>query len=305
MQECRVRVVDAFTTEPLGGNPAGVIAEAAELTAAQMQAVARELGASETAFLAPSEVADRRIRFFSPTQPVELCGHATVASVSLLGADGVFDPGSYTLETDAGILDVELAEDGRVWMDQPAASTERLAGQAPDPETLAELLGVQLAGLTEIGTELPVGLASTGLRFLLVPVAFLTHLGELEPRMDGLGALCERLDAAGVLVYSFDTLEAASTLHGRVFAPGLGVPEDPVTGMAAGAVAAYLDAVGAIDERTLRIEQGDFLERGGRIDVELPPAPSVDGVRVGGHAVTSLEGHLQVPPSDEQTILEG
>jgi PhzF family phenazine biosynthesis protein len=306
MDQRRACLVDAFTTEPLTGNAAGVVPDAAGLHEAQLQAIAAELGASETAFVLPSDdpAADRRVRYFTPTQEVDLCGHATVASHALLAEDGVLDPGEHTLETAVGVHDVEVTEDGLVWMTQNPAEVRELGEEDLDYRDVTDALNVDPAALTDIGADLPLAWASTGLPFLVVPVNFLEHLGKMDPDMAAVEALADTFDAAGVYAFTFDTLERESTLHGRMFAPGAGVPEDPVTGTASGAVAVYLDHFAAIDTDELRFEQGDFVDRGGRVHVEVPAAPTVDGVRVGGRAVTALDGTLLVPGHDKEEILE-
>ena len=304
MDQRRACLVDAFTTEPLTGNAAGVLPDASGLNDSQMQAVAAELGASETAFVLPSDDADRRIRYFTPTQEVELCGHATVASHALLADDGAVDTGEHTLETNAGVLDIEVTDEGLVWMSQNPAEVREIDEGELGYERVAEALNVDPASLTDIGADLPLAWASTGLPFLVVPVNFLEHLGKMDPDPAKVEALTDEFDATGVYAFTFDTLEAESTLHGRMFAPGAGVPEDPVTGTASGAAAAYLDRFGAIDTDSMTFEQGEFVDRGGRVHVEVPAAPTVDGVRVGGRAVTSLDGRLLVPEHDEEEILE-
>jgi len=304
MDQRRACLVDAFTTEPLTGNAAGVVPDAGGLNDSQLQAVAAELGASETAFLTPSDEADRKVRYFTPTQEVELCGHATIASHALLADDGALEVGEHTLETNVGVLDIEVTDEGLVWLTQNPAEVEAI-DEADLPYTeVAEALNVDPAALTDIGADLPLAWASTGLPFLVVPVNFLEHLGKMDPDPAKVEALTERFDATGIYAFTFDTLEMESTLHGRMFAPGAGVPEDPVTGTASGAVAAYLDRFGEIETDSMIFEQGEFVDRGGRVHVEVPAAPTVDGVRVGGRAVTSLDGSLLVPDHDEEEILE-
>ncbi|MEF8868451.1 MAG: PhzF family phenazine biosynthesis protein [Haloarculaceae archaeon] len=294
----RACLVDAFTDEPLRGNAAGVVPDAAGLTDEQMQAVARELGASETAFLLPAEGADadRRVRYFTPETEVDLCGHATVGSHALLYADGTVGTGTHSLETNVGVLDVEVASGGRVWM---TGTEPEVREVEVDYDRLGSALGVDPAAMRDVGADLPVAYASTGLPFLVVPVNFLEHVGNADPDMGAIADLSDEFGVAGVYVFTFDTLDAESTLHARMFAPGAGVPEDPVTGTASGAAGAYLDRFGAVDTDALRFEQGHFLDRGGVVHVE------VDGtVRVGGDAVVSLDGRLLVPGPDEDDILE-
>ncbi|TQQ83542.1 PhzF family phenazine biosynthesis protein [Halonotius terrestris] len=300
----RACLVDAFTDEPFAGNAAGVVPDAADLSAAQMQAISRELSASETAFLSPSEDADRRIRYFTPTQEVELCGHATIASHALLAADGAIEPGTHRLETNVGVLDIELQDDGVVWMTQSRPEVETVE---IDYERLADALGIDPAKLRDVGADLPVARATTGLPFLIVPVNFLEALSDVQPDLQAIEAITDEYDATGIYAFTFDTLESESTLHGRMFAPGAGVDEDPVTGTASGACGAYLDAYEAFDELPddLRFEQGHFVDRGGIVRVDV----SVDDrgrkqVRVGGEAAVALDGTLAIPDAEDDEIIE-
>jgi PhzF family phenazine biosynthesis protein len=168
-----------------------------------------------------------------------------------------------------------------------------------DYDRLGAALGIDPAAMRDVGADLPVAYASTGLPFLVVPVNFLEHVGSADPDMGAVAELGEAFDVAGVYVFTFDTLDADSTLHARMFAPGAGVPEDPVTGTASGAAGAYLDRFGAIDVAEMRFEQGHFLDRGGVVHVRIG-----ESVRVGGDAVVSLDGRLLVPAAPEDDILE-
>jgi PhzF family phenazine biosynthesis protein len=316
METRRTLLIDAFADEPLAGNAAGVVPDASGLDAERMGAIARELSASETAFLtddADSDV-DRRIRYFTPEQEVDLCGHATIASLVHLHDEGELDAGARRLRTNAGVVDVEVTEDGVAWMGTGEPSVEVID---LDCERAGEALGIDPAALRDVGADLPAAVATVGLPFLIVPVNFLEHLGGADPEMDAVEALAAEHGATGVYAFTFDALEASSTLHARMWAPGAGVPEDPVTGTASGACGAYLHAVDAFDDppREMRFEQGHFVDRPGLVRVEVdgneeqrssenrPEAGDVD-VRVGGRAVTALDGSLVVPPAGDDDILE-
>ena len=298
MKTTRVLQVDAFTDEPLTGNPAGVVPNADGLSEAQMQSIAAEMGVSETAFVHSSERADRRIRYFTPTQEVDLCGHATIGSFAHLHDEGL-EPGSSTLETNVGDLEIDLEDDGTVWMTQ-----DRPQVRAVDVgyDRVADALGVDQAALEGASDDIPLAVASTGLPFLVVPITYLSDVGSADPDMTAVKALTDEFDVTGVYLFTFDALERESTLHGRMFAPGAGVPEDPVTGTASGAVGAYLDHFGAFDDDfpdELRLEQGHYVDRPGLVRVR------VDGdVQVGGRGVTVLDGSLVVPADDEEEIIE-
>jgi PhzF family phenazine biosynthesis protein len=299
MDTRRALLVDAFTADPLAGNAAGVVPDAEELSADRMGAVAAELAVSETAFVLPADDADRRLRYFSPTQEVDLCGHATIAAHAHLHEEGVLAPGEHTVETNVGVLDVEVDPDGVVWMTQNRPEIRRVdVGY----NRLGDALGIDPAALRDVGADLPTAVASTGLPFLMVPVNFLEHLSAADPDYPAIETLAEEYDAAGVYAFTFDALEGESTLHARAFAPGLGIPEDPVTGTAAGACGAYLREVSAFDDELpeeMVFEQGHFVDRPGRIRVQVGAE-----VRVGGRAVTSLDGRLAVPPEDDDDIIE-
>ena len=294
----RACLVDAFTDRPLAGNAAGVVPDADGLADEQCQAIANELGASETAFLFGSDRADRRVRYFTPTTEVDLCGHATIASHAHLHEDGEIDAGTHTLETNVGVLEIDVEPDGAVWMTQDDPAIEEVdLGY----DRVADALGIDRAALADVGADLPLAVASTGLAFLVVPVNFLEHLGNAAPDMGAIETLCEGVDAVGVYAFTFDALAAESTLHGRMFAPLAGVPEDPVTGTASGAVGAYLDAFGAFKTlpEEMAFEQGHFVDRPGRVRVRIG-----ESVRVGGRAVRSLDGRLRVPPAESDDIVE-
>ncbi|UIP01181.1 PhzF family phenazine biosynthesis protein [Halobaculum sp. CBA1158] len=310
-------LVDAFTTEPTAGNAAGVVADASGLDAEQMQAIAREFAVSETAFLRPSEAAERRVRYFSPTTEVDLCGHATVAAHARLFETGVIDAGTHTLETNVGVIEITVTDEGRVWMTQNAPTVYEVA---VDYDRLGDVLGVDSAAFRDIGADLPVAYASSGLPFLVVPVNFLEHLGDMAPDFDAVESLAEEHDAAGVYAFTFDALGADATLHGRCFVPGSGIDEDPVTGTASGACGAYLDHFAAFSggdasdapgtpagpadaddtPEEMVFEQGHYVDRPGRVRVRA----TGDRPTVGGDAVTSFAGSVRVPESEDDEIIE-
>ena len=329
METRRVLLVDAFTDEPLSGNVAGVVPDAAGLSDEEMGRIGAEVGASETAFVLDGDGADERIRYFTPTTEVDLCGHATIASYAALFAEDAVEAGDRTVRTNVGDLRITIEADGTVWMRQNPATVDTVSDNGEDSDgtsagtvdidRLGDALGIDPAALRDIGADLPVAVASTGLPWLVVPVNFLQRLGEADPDAAAIEAISEEYDVAGVYAFTFDTIEAESTLHGRAFAPAVGVDEDPVTGTASGAVGGYLRAVDAFDgdlPEELRFEQGHFLDRPGyvRVRVEDPGDESRDGadgagdtaVAIGGEAVVSMDGELRLPDDggDESDIIE-
>lgn len=299
MDTVRLRQVDAFTTEPLSGNPAGVVPDATGLSDGQMAAIARELAVSETAFCLESEEADHRLRYFTPDQEIDCCGHATIATFAHLYADDVIDAGTRTVETNTGVLEVRVEDDGTVWLrlEYPEIRAVDLTY-----ERVAEALGVEQAGLEGVKRDLPLAVVTAGVPVLVVPITYLSDVGNAEPELETVAALAEEFDAIGIYLFSFDTLAAESTVHGRLFAPSVGIPEDPVTGTASAGVGAYLEHFGAFDPipDELQFEQGHYVDRPGLVRVQVGSGQ----VDVGGRAVTALEGTLVVPGEEEDEILE-
>lgn len=294
-----VSLVDAFTEVPLAGNAAGVVTEADHLADEQMQAIARELSVSETAFVTQSSDADRGIRYFTPQEEVDLCGHATVATHARLTETGMLDPGTHTLATNVGVIDVEVTDEGVVWMggDSPTVRPVEIGD-----DRLADALGIDEIALSEAGVELPTAVASTGEPFLIVPVTYLQPLLNANPVDAAIDAICDEVGATGIYAFTFDALDPESTLHGRAFASPVGITEDPVTGTASAATGAYLrrmNAFGGELPEEMVFEQGHAMDRPGTVRVRVG-----DDVRIGGRAVTALDGDVAVPSIDDDEIVE-
>ncbi|MFB6173073.1 MAG: PhzF family phenazine biosynthesis protein [Halobacteriales archaeon] len=294
MTAVRALLVDAFTGEPLTGAPAGVVPDAEALDAAGMRAVAAELGASETAFVLSSDSADRRFRWFTPAAEADRPGHATLAATVALGAEGEWAAGGHTVETNAGVLDVELGEDGAAWMTLGAPSVREVG---LGDERVADALGVDPLGLRP--EALPFAVATARRPFLLVPLDYLETLGNADPDAGAMAGLCEEVGAEGVHAVTFDTLSTAATLHGRTWSPT--GDEKPATGDAGGAAGAYLRHVGAFESmpEELRVEGGHYLDRPGEVRVTVG-----ETVRVGGAATVALSGELSVPERGPDDIIE-
>ena len=281
--------VDAFTSTPYEGNGAGVVLEAQALDARQMQAMAREMNLSETAFVlrASRADADLRLRYFTPTVEVPLCGHATVAALHVLDELGrVPREKPLRIETNEGIIHADVRADGRVFLGGEAPRVEPSPVQ---PDAIARALGVPHASLAQ---KLPPLLVRGQ---LIVPVAGLDAMKTMTPDAAAIGDLA-RLGIDGVVALSLETQTDEAFTHIRYFAPAVGIPEDPVTGVAHLALAAYLLHTGAMHARCVFVgEQGHFCGRPGRVEVECGGTKDAPDVRVDGHAVTVLRGKMNVP----------
>ncbi len=287
MRAVPVYVVDAFTTEPFGGNPAGVVPDAGSLDAQTMQRIARELALSETAFiLPPTAGGDVRVRFFTPTSEVDLCGHATVAAFHLLAELGRLpSSGRVVQETAAGLLAVTLDASGEVMMEQCPPQVRPFH----EVDVLANLLSTDaIAGQPAV--------VSTGLPDLIVPIRDRTRLWALCPDQPGLARLCRSLGIVSVHAFTLDTIDPAHTVHCRDFSPAVGIPEEAATGTASGATAAYLVLQGllpAAPRVEIHLEQGHVMHRPSLIRAVVHcDGATPTGIWVGGRAVTVLRGSL-------------
>lgn len=269
----------AFTADPAGGNPAGVVLDARGVDDARMLAAAAEVGYSETAFLLPTDVpGEFGIRYFSPVAEVPFCGHATIAtSVAHAERHGA---GTMRLLTATGPVDVVSDTSGEV----PAATltsvpprTEALA--AGDLDSLLELLRLRPE---DLDPHLPPGLAFAGAWHPVLAVASAEVLSALSYEFDGLAALMRaRGWPATVAVVHREGPSEFSVRN--PFPPG-GVVEDPATGSAAAALGGYLRALGLVDvPARLVLRQGVDLGRPGRLEVTVPAGDG--GVSVRGQAV--------------------
>ncbi|WP_308425887.1 PhzF family phenazine biosynthesis protein [Nonomuraea cavernae] len=280
--DCRVTQVlkyAAFTTVPSGGNPAGVVLDARDMSDAEMLAIAAELGYSETAFLLSTGERKYRIRFFSPLAEVSFCGHATIASSVALGER--IGPGTVELTTQAGPVPVEIAAD-------PAGGITATLTSPPTSTRPASEEEVRLALATlgwsadDLDPAYPAHVANAGNDHLVLAAATRDRLADLDYDFDALGKIMAEL---GWITVHLFWAESPTVFHARdPFPPG-GIIEDPATGAAAAAFTGYLRDLGRLDDGTvLTIHQGVDM---GRPSLLRCAAISGDArVKVSGTAVS-------------------
>jgi PhzF family phenazine biosynthesis protein len=262
----------AFTADPSGGNPAGVVLDAGEIPADEMQAIAADVGYSETAFVIPDGggPGEYTVRYFSPLAEVPFCGHATIAAGVALGQAGVL-----VFNTRSGPVVVRTAEDSAT-----------LTSVEPRIATLADAdLGELLAALgwakEDLDPALPPRVAYAGAYHPVLAAATRERLAALDYHFDRLKELMTERDWTTVqLVWR----ESEALFHARDPFPVGGVVEDPATGAAAAAFGAYLRELGLVTPpATVTILQGEDLGRPGRLTLDIPPGRA--GIDVTGTAV--------------------
>lgn len=271
----------AFSADPDGGNPAGVVLDASGLDDAGMLAVAAELNYSESAFLtAPDGRGGHTIRYFSPRAEVPFCGHATVAAaIALAERDG---PGDLVFSTAAGPVPVTVTREGGELRATLTSVEPRVTDAAPGD--LAEALSALAWPAVDLDPALPPRIAYAGARHLVLSAATRERLADLSYDFDRLDALMQRLDLTTVqLVWR----ESETVFHVRDPFPVGGVVEDPATGAAAAAFGAYARELGLVpDDAVLTLHQGADMGRPGTLTVGLRPGDprvrvSGTGTRIG------------------------
>jgi PhzF family phenazine biosynthesis protein len=267
MAEVRLRTVDAFTDKPFTGNPAAVVILDEAPSDDWLAAVARETGVSDTGFVIREKLsdADFRLRWFTPAQEVDLCGHATLASAHCLFEDGV--PGPIRFATRSGVLTVSQQPDGSLVMNFPAQPPTQVELEAAAAEALG--MPVEWTGCSDDN-------------FFLLAVA--TDERSVRNLVPDLNAMAQ-LDASAIIVTAPADPGEAYDFVSRLFAPKVGIDEDPVTGSSHTVLAPYW---------------GDRLGRTSLVGLQASSRPGLVGVElkgdralITGRAVTVVDGVLR------------
>jgi PhzF family phenazine biosynthesis protein len=265
-----------------------------------MLAIARELNNSETAFIfnEGGEGYDIEVRFFTPTREVPICGHATISAHYVYALERGIKDGTIVQKTKAGILPVEIESRGgrtRIAMTQGKIEF----GAVLDPAQVAAMIGALGVSPGDLDGSLPVQIVSTGHSKVMVPLRTKACLDSLKPRNEALAALSGVVGCNGFFAFTFDSREEGVLAAGRMFAPAIGIAEDPVTGNANGPLGAYLTRYGKIEARregySFTATQGEAIGRKGCVGVQVF---SRDGrpelVKVSGEAVVAFKTTIRI-----------
>lgn len=267
----------AFTQDPAGGNPAGVVLDSALSADAEMLAIAAEVGYSETAFAGPLVGGRCPVRYFSPEVEVPFCGHATIATAVAIG-EGV-GPGRLVFATAAGDVPVDVRLEGGV-LSACLTSVPTTSRPATDRALTDALAGLRWSS-DDLHPDLPVHVAYGGAHHLIVPVAERDTLRSLDYEFERLRAAC--VDHGWTTVH-LTWPERPDRWHVRQPFPLGGVVEDAATGAAAAAFGGYLRVLDLVPPTgTVDIHQGDDMGRPSRLRLDLPSG--TDRSLVTGHAV--------------------
>lgn len=255
----KVLLVKAFTTYASAGNPAGVIISADNLSTIHMQKIATELGFSESVFVLRSEVADYKMRYFSPTQEVDYCAHATIAACYVL-------KNIKSHETRAGTFRAEFDKNDNatmLWQKDP------VFGHIIPKEKIAPLLGINVE---DFYSSLACQIVSTGVPKLIIPLLSRKALFDIQPDLEGIKKFCQDTGTRGFYPFTQETIFQNAHFHARQFNPLSGINEDPITGIAAGALGAYWVKVNHLSSDNpleFCVEQGHIMNKFGVVYVHV------------------------------------
>lgn len=299
MKTVKVFHYDAFSNKPNKGNPAGLVLDAEEFTDAEMQLIAKNVGFNETSFVLPSNVADVRIRYFTPGHEMNLCGHATVGTIYALHKRGLLNGKQHlTIETKAGVLPVHIDINGNgeasIKMRQVVPQFQKFAGSRED---LAHSIGLHEE---DLDGNLPIVYGSTGIWTLIVPIKTLAACERMKPNNKEFPSILKEIPKASIHPLCLETYDGAAHMHGRHFSsPYSGTIEDPVTGTASGVMGAYYATYLKQDfdsELTLIVEQGQEMKKDGRVAVYVTKDKIDDSlqIEISGTAVYAEEFQVSI-----------
>lgn len=300
MRTLDVYQVDSFTTEKFKGNPAGVVLNADGLSDEEMLAIARELNNSETAFIMSPDSTDHdlRIRYFTPKTEVPVCGHATIAAHYVRAKVHNLESSTVFHKIGIGILPVEIVKEGndyRIIMTQGKITFDPPLIER-DREKIVAALGLQEE---ELDQRCPIQIVSTGHSKVIIAIKTRRKLDELSPDFLALSQISRTINCNGFFVFTMDSKQGEILTHGRMFAPAIGINEDPVTGNAHGPLGAYLVKHGLAQYNepifSFQGEQGHAIGRSGIVNVMV----KLDGanpelVKIGGRAVIVFKTQIQI-----------
>jgi len=302
MREFAFIQADVFTDRPFTGNPLAIFPDAEGLSSEDMQSIAKEMNLSETTFVLPATdlKAKFRLRIFTPTSELPLAGHPVVGTCFILAQRGVIDLSEGTnriyQECGAGVLPVDIiVESGEIAEVVMTQSPPRFFDQYTKQKLLADAVGLSEDQL--LPDDLPAQVVSTAVPQLMVPARSLRHLDKIEIDLVAMRKVLSQTRTDCFMIFTRECVHDESTAHARMFAPTVGVLEDPATGSASGALGAYLVKHGLVEAAPtahILVEQGYEMGRPSTIHVEVDAdANGPQEVRVGGKAIEIADGQLR------------
>ena len=304
MRRLHYHLVDVFTDRAFGGNPLAVVTNGRGVDDATMQAVAKEFNLSETTFVLPPDDPrhDWRVRIFTPSSELPMAGHPTVGTAFVLAREHLIprDEREVNIIFEEGVgpvpvrVEFESGEPSFAEMSQPLP---KFGPRLDDRRAVAAMISLEES---DVEPDLPVEVVSCGVPFLYVPLRTLDAARRARPRADLIERVAEEHGfPPEVFLFTRETESAASSVHSRMFAPGIGITEDPATGGASGPLGAYLVRHGLVacdPSAEIVSEQGLEMGRPSYIRIRIERrGEEITAVKVGGQCHFMGEGFIEIP----------
>ena len=304
MNQYKFYTADVFTNQIFGGNPLAVFPQATGLNTQQMQKIAAEFNYSETVFVFPPETpnGDRKLRIFTPGTELPFAGHPTVGTAYLLAAIGEItaDTDEFTVIFEEGVgpvpVKIKTHNQFPIYTELTAAKLPEFQAASSAISDLALILGLDSQDLRN--DHYSPQAVSCGVPFLFVPVKNREILGKIQFNRDQWQAILAETWAPAMYVFCCDPQQEESDLRSRMFAPAMGILEDPATGAAATALGGYLGIRESLREGTFhwRVEQGFEMGRPSLLDIIAEKKQGkITEIRVGGASVLVSSGTMNIP----------
>jgi len=289
-------LVDVFTTSQFGGNPLAVFPNAQEIPGHLMQKIANELNLSETTFILQpnSKDNDCKVRIFTPVVELPMAGHPTIGTAFVIIENNLFKPKNdkfLMFEEGVGPIKVYFKHHGddswEITMVQPLPLFSEIY---ENRDKMAKLLSL---GTSALDHDLPIQFISCGVPYVYIPIKSMDDIKSAKVRLDLLDEYLGNYQSQSLFLFTTETVNPSSTIHCRMFAPTLGVSEDPATGSASGPLGAYLVKYGLSNGKNIISEQGFEIGRPSiiKIDIEIDNN-NISGVKVGGESVLVGKGEM-------------
>jgi trans-2,3-dihydro-3-hydroxyanthranilate isomerase len=310
MKKLHYHLVDVFTDRPFGGNQLAVFSDGRDLSPQVMQQLAKELNLSETTFVLPPQDPgnDFWVRIFTPAVEMPMAGHPTVGTAFVLGREKLIEQAgpetTIRFEEGVGVIPVRVQwQNGQPALIRMSQPLPEFGPEFPDRQLIAKMLSLEP---DELDPDFPLQVVSCGVPFLFVPLRNLAAIRRARLRLDLWEKQLKNFASPHLFLLTTETELENSTVHCRMFAPALGIAEDPATGAASGPLGCYLVKYDrrpqTADRRNKRLsfisEQGFEMGRPSLIHIEIEQEnDQITGVTVGGRCVFMGEGYFELPES--------
>ncbi len=304
MKKLSYRLVDVFTDQPFGGNPLAVVLDGRGLSTETMQAIAKEFNLSETTFvLPPQDPAHHfQLRIFTPAVELPLAGHPTVGTAFVLAREQLIqltEPETTIIfEEGVGPISVTLVHrENQLQSIQMRQPLPTIGGTFTKNIEISGMLSLEI---DDLASSLPMEVVSCGVPFLFVPIKSLAAIQAIHFRRDIWERMLADLESPHIFTFTQETIQSTSTVHSRMFAPAMGISEDPATGAASGPLGCYLVLHGLANSTNQTehfiSEQGFEMGRPSLIQITIEHVEkNITGVYVGGQCHFMGQGRLELP----------